>query len=254
MLILLMVVLLLPFLMVVLLSVVSQWRYPRLWDAGWTLMHWQQTLQGRSGLVSSFLLSVALSGTVAVTATVLGFFSARSVMYHPRGKALLSFALYPYVIAPVVLAAMLQHFFIRAGLSGNALGVAIAQLLFVYPYSLLFFSGFWSLSIRDMEAQAATLGASRWQIARRVLLPLSRSWIFLGFFQCFLISWFEYGLTQFIGVGKVATLTIAVFTFIREANPYLAAVASCLLVFPPLLLLALNRQVFFRKNVPLTHD
>jgi putative spermidine/putrescine transport system permease protein len=52
-----------------------------------------------------------------------------------------------------------------------------------------------------------------------------------------LISWFEFGFTNFIGVGKVQTLTIKVYQFVLEANPYLAALASCLLLFPPILLL-----------------
>ena len=57
----------------------------------------------------------------------------------------------------------------------------------------------------------------------------------------------RYGITQLIGIGKVDTLTIRVMQFVREANPYLAAVTSCLMIAPPLLLLAINKKAFLKK-------
>jgi putative spermidine/putrescine transport system permease protein len=65
----------------------------------------------------------------------------------------------------------------------------------------------------------------------------------LCFFQSFLVSWFEYGLTQFIGLGKVKTLTVMVFNFINEANLFYAALACVLLVLPPIVLLYMNKKV-----------
>jgi putative spermidine/putrescine transport system permease protein len=49
-------------------------------------------------------------------------------------------------------------------------------------------------------------------------------------------------------VGKVETLTILVYRYISEANPYLAALAGLLLLIPPLVLLFVNRS-FFIQNV-----
>jgi putative spermidine/putrescine transport system permease protein len=79
-----------------------------------------------------------------------------------------------------------------------------------------------------------------------VLLPLSREVLQLGFLQTFLLSWFQYGLTLLIGAGKVQTLTLRVYSLVGEANPAYAAVASCLLVAPPAVLLLLNRRLLAR--------
>jgi putative spermidine/putrescine transport system permease protein len=69
----------------------------------------------------------------------------------------------------------------------------------------------------------------------------------LCFFQTFLFSWFEFGLTNMIGVGKVQTLTVRVYGFLQEANPFLAAVSSLLLMIPPFVLLLINRHFVYRK-------
>lgn len=68
------------------------------------------------------------------------------------------------------------------------------------------------------------------------------------FFQAFLISWFEYGLTTLIGIGKVQTLTVKVFQYIGEANIFHAALASLLLALPPAGLLWVNKQVLFKTS------
>ncbi|MEO1805346.1 MAG: ABC transporter permease, partial [Bacteroidota bacterium] len=60
------------------------------------------------------------------------------------------------------------------------------------------------------------------------------------------ISWFEYGLTTLIGVGKIQTLTLKVYQYVNEANIYFAALASCLLFLPPLILIWVNKRFVFR--------
>ena len=102
--------------------------------------------------------------------------------------------------------------------------------------------------MQELEALSYTLGGSRWQTFRKVLLPLSKNAMLLCFFQVFLISWFEYGLTNLIGVGKIKTLTVSVFNFINEANIFYAALACCLLVFPPMILLYINKRFIFLKR------
>jgi putative spermidine/putrescine transport system permease protein len=77
-------------------------------------------------------------------------------------------------------------------------------------------------------------------------VPVSKPVLLLCFFQTFLISWFEYGLTSVIGLGQVRTLTIALYQYIGEANQYVAALAGCLVCLPPLLLLWLNQRYVYQ--------
>lgn len=245
------VALLLPLLILLYLSVLRQWAFPALLDVPWTTQQWTDAASA-GGLLGSLLLSVGLSGGLAVLATGAGFAVSRQLMAHPRAKRLLSLAYYPYLIAPVILGVMLQYYFIRLGITGTLFGVACAQFLFVFPYAVLFFAAFWTPRVRDLEGQALTLGASRGQVLRQVLLPAARSWLALCAFQCFLLSWFEYGMTQYVGIGKVGTLTVRTMQYIKEANPHLAAVAACMMLLPLLLFPLLNRQ--FRLRNPDGHD
>ena len=99
--------------------------------------------------------------------------------------------------------------------------------------------------IKAIEELSYTLGSSTSQTFRKIIVPLSKNTLLLCFFQIFLISWFEYGLTTIIGTGKVKTLTLSVFKFINEANVFYAAFASVLLVIPPMLLVYLNKKMLF---------
>jgi putative spermidine/putrescine transport system permease protein len=83
----------------------------------------------------------------------------------------------------------------------------------------------------------------------KVLLPLAKGMLIICFFQTFLLSWFEYGLTSIIGLGKIQTLTIKVFMYIKEANYFYGALSSCLLVLPPVILLYLNKKYIFKSLI-----
>ncbi len=135
------------------------------------------------------------------------------------------------------------------GLYGTFGGVLLAQLFITFPYGVIFFSSFWNERLRSMEELVKTLGGSTLQAYAKVLVPVARGALMTCFFQLFLISWFEYGLTNLIGVGKVPTLTLRVFQYVNEANLFLAALASCLLILPPVALLWLNRSVVFRERI-----
>ncbi len=238
-----------PFLFMVGLSLSSDWRYPEFLPSYFGFRNWKDVLSSESDLLPSFLLSAAISLLVAVSSTAMGFMVSRSVYLHPKRKILNLLAYFPYVLAPVVFGACLSYFFLKLGLFGNTIGVIIAQFLIAFPYAMIFFSSFWSDQIKNYEELAATLGSSKTQTYTRVLLPLAKGMILICFFQTFLISWFEYGLTSVIGIGKVQTLTIKVFLFIKEANYYYGALSCCLLIFPPVILLYLNKRYVFKKLV-----
>ncbi len=242
------VAVLFPFVFLAMLSFGQAWRFPSVLPAGWTTSHWQLLLSVSSGLGRSVGLSLGISVAVAATATGLGFLTARHIAYHPRRHQLLVAAYLPYVFAPVLLAATLQYHFLRVGLAGGTAGVLLAQLFLAYPFGVLFFTGFWNERMRSMAQLSATLGGNDRQTFRRVLLPVAAGALRTCFFQTFLISWFEYGLTSLIGIGKVRTLTVRVFEYIGEANLFHAAVAGILLVLPPLLLLWANKRVLFKNG------
>lgn len=238
-----------PFVYLVLLSLASEWRFPQLVPGYFGLRNWTQVLSSETGLLSSFTISVIISLSVATVSTLTGFFISRTVAYHPKKQALTLLTYFPYILAPVVFGACLSFFFLKLGLFGRPVGVIFAQFLVAFPYALIFFSSFWGEKTKSYEDLVATLGGNRRQSFFKVLLPIAKGMLLICFFQTFLISWFEYGLTSIIGVGKVQTLTIKVFLFIKESNFYYGALSCCLLIFPPVVLLYINKRYVFNKLI-----
>lgn len=235
-----------PFVYLAALSFVGRWAPDRLLPEAWTAGRWATVFMGGTGLGVSFLTSGAVALAVAAVATAVGFVAARYVAYHRRRRALLFLAYVPFAMSPVLLGVCLLHLYLRAGLGGTAAGVVLAHATLALGFAVVFFTAFWTPRVRAMEDAAFTLGASRRQVYGRVLLPQARGLLVIGFFQTFLLSWFQYGLTLLVGGGKVQTLPVKVFNYLNEASPYYAALAACLIVIPPALLLVVNRRAVFR--------
>ncbi len=213
------------------LSFVERWGTTELLPGALTLRWWRSLVGGDLG--ASLGVSVAVSLLVALVSTVGGFAAARFVAYSPRRRWWLFVAYAPFVLSPVMLGVCLMYLYLRLGLAGHVVGVVAAQTIFALGFSTVFFTAFWTEKVRAYEGLAATLGAGRRLTLARVLLPLARGLLVLCFFQAFLLSWFQYGLTLLVGQGKVQTLPLKVFNYLNEANPYVAALAACLLILPP---------------------
>lgn len=237
----------LPVGLLVILSIGSDWAWPGVLPGKWTLDHWDSLNRGDRGMSSGLILSLILAVTTSILATTTGFLSARWIAYHRRRSTWLMAAYSPYVISPILYAIWLHIFFVRADLAGTLGGVMTGQFLLAYPYAVIFFQGFWGTRTFDFEQLGSTLGCRFHQQVLYILLPMAKDMIAICLFQCFLISWFEFGLTSLIGVGKIKTLPILVYTFVQEANLHLAAVASLLLVMPVILISVANRHWILKK-------
>ena len=226
----------LPLITVVYLSLVSAWAFPALFDASFGFKHYEGLFSGESELGLSFIKSLFLSLSMGAAGLIFGFFVAKELAFSKYGPRLLKLAFYPYLIAPVVLGAMLQFYFVRWGLSASFFGVMMAQALFILPYAVMIMSSFWSEKNKALLRLGQGLGGDAKTVNRTLLFPLAKPWMLLTFAQCFLISWFEYGMTQLVGIGKVKTLTVLSMQFLKEANPHPAAVAAVLMIVPVLLI------------------
>lgn len=234
-----------PLLVLILLSMASQWRFPSVLPEAWTVKNWTTLFQNTNGLMEGFVRSLVISTTVAIAATALGFRISRYVAFHPKKNLLTAITYLPFVFSPVIFAAVLNFYFIFFGLSGIMTGVILAQLFITLPFAILIFVDYWDVKLRSLEDLVYTLGGNSSQAFLKVIVPVSKNMLLLCFFQVFLTSWFDYGLTSVIGVGKIQTLTLKVFQFIGEANPYYAAVSSCLLILPPVIFLFINKKYLF---------
>jgi putative spermidine/putrescine transport system permease protein len=236
----------LPFLVLALLSVAGPWEFADLLPTRLRFDRWTAVLSGDSALAPCLGLSLLVSTIVALLATSAGFVTARAVADHPRRRLLMLLAYLPFAASPVILGVCLLYVYIRLGLVATVAGVVLSHTIFAYAFAVVFWVPFWNPEKLAYEDLVRTLGGTRGHAYRHVILPLSKEPVLVCFLQTFLISWFQYGLTLLVGGGKVDTLPLRVYAYVGEANLGYAAVASSLLLLPPLVLSWLNRRVIGR--------
>jgi len=237
-----------PVIFLMAMSFAEKWRFPDFWPENWTFKNWSSSIFGQGDLLYSLIVSLGISLMLASLVCVISFFVSKEIAYSKYRKTYMKLTLIPYILSPIILAVIFQYYFAFTSLTGKILGVLIAQLFFALPFGIVIFNNFWNDKILSLEQLTFTLGATPKESLLKAVIPLSKPAIILCFFQSFLVSWFEYGLTRFIGLGKVKTLTVMVFNFINEANVFYAALACVLLVLPPIFLLYINKKALILKQ------
>ena len=239
----------LPFGYLLMLSFTEDYRFPQLLPSSFNNKGWREALFKNTGIPHGLFISLLIAFCEAMAATLLGFFISRAIAYHKRRNLLLFACYFPLAISPVILALLVNYYFIKVGLSGTIGGIICAQLLITLPYGVILLNSFWSAGVKSLEEVSGTLGANFLQTLFKVLVPVARSQLVVCFIQCFLISWFDYGLTSIIGVGQIKTLTLKVYQYINEADVYYAAISCCIIVLPIVILLWVNKKFIYHKII-----
>jgi molybdate transport system permease protein len=212
---------------------------------------WDQLpeLLGRSEVVQALALSLctaALSTLIALALGVpLALVLARSAEWPAVPRRLLrALITVPLVLPPVVGGVALLLLLGRRGLVGEGLdaafgltipfttaAVVIAQVFVAMPFLVLAVEGAVRASDRRFEVAAATLGASRLTVFRRVTLPLVAPGIAAGALLCFTRALGEFGATiTFAGSFPGVTQTLPIATYLELQRDPDAAIALSLVL------------------------
>jgi molybdate transport system permease protein len=178
-----------------------------------------------------------------------------------RGKAIVrAFAILPMVLPPVVGGVALLFSFGRRGLLGQYLdrwfgltlpfttkGVILAETFVAMPFLIITVEAALRSLDPRYESAAASLGASRWTVLRRVTLPSIAPSLAAGAALTWARALGEFGATiTFAGnfKGSTQTLPLAVYLAL-ENDPGVAIVLSLVLLAVSITVLALvGRRVF----------
>lgn len=190
-------------------------------------------------------LSLATAAVATLVSLVLGIPLALvlSSSQHwpavPR-RLLRALVTVPLVLPPVVGGAALLLLLGRKGLLGQFLpftlpftpaAVIIAQVFVAMPFLVLSVEGALTSSDRRFELAAATLGASRLTVFRRVTLPLIAPGISAGALLCFTRALGEFGATiTFAGNLPGVTQTIPIATYLQLQHDVPSAIVLSLVL------------------------
>jgi len=195
--------------------------------------------------------ALRLSLLCASAATVLCLFLGVPLAWvlaratFPGRKLVRALVTVPLVLPPVVGGVALLLLLGRRGLIGRYLdswfgltlpfttpAVVIAEAFVAMPFLVIAVEGALRGADRRYEDAAATLGASRWLIFRRVTLPLIAPGISAGAVLCFARALGEFGATiTFAGSFPGVTRTMPIEVYLAlESDPETAVVLSLVLL------------------------
>ena len=199
------------------------------------------------GVGQALRLSLVCAGSATVVCLVLGvplaWVLARATF--PGRKVVRALVTVPLVLPPVVGGVALLLLLGRRGLIGQHLdawfgltlpfttpAVVIAEAFVAMPFLVIAVEGALRGADRRYEDAAATLGASRWLIFRRVTLPLIAPGISAGAVLCFARALGEFGATiTFAGSFPGVTRTMPIEVYLAlESEPETAVVLSLVLL------------------------
>ncbi|WP_344828512.1 ABC transporter permease [Actinocorallia longicatena] len=203
----------------------------------------------------SLVTATIATGLCLVFGVPLAWFLARVDF---RGRRLVrALVTVPLVLPPVVGGVALLLVLGRNGLAGRWLdaafgltlpfttaGVVLAEAFVAMPFLVISVEGALRAADPRYEEAAATLGASRWTVFRRVTLPMIMPGVVAGAVLCWARALGEFGATiTFAGnfPGKTQTMPLAVYLAL-ETDPDAAIVLSLVLLAVSVAVLALLRD------------
>ena len=188
---------------------------------------------------TAVFMSVAIGVLTCAVSIVVGVAGAMLIVrYRLRAKrALFFFMIGPLMTPHIILAIAFYGHFLALGLMGTVTGIVIAHTVMAAPYAIIVLTTAMRGLDTNLELAAASLGAKRRTVLRRITVPLLWPALTTSALLTFLVSFDELIVTLFL-LGRLprtlplqfwADITIAIDPVISAASSMIiAAVVSVL--------------------------
>ncbi|CAM5771994.1 ABC transporter permease [Bosea minatitlanensis] len=207
-------------------------------------LRWFRAILDHSQFIDAFWFSILLGFLSATLAMLLAVPAALALARHrfPGREGLVALFLSPLIIPHVVLGVAFLRFFTQIGTTGTFAGLLGAHVLVIFPYGLRLVLAALTTSDPAIERAAISLGASRWTVFRRVLLPLMIPGVAGGWVISFIQSFDEVTMTVFVATPSSMTLPVRMYHYIEESiDPLVASVSTVVILLTFLLMAVVDR-------------
>ncbi len=200
---------------------------------GFTL-RWYDRMFGNSQLMNSLRNSLIVAAVSTVISTVLGTAAALALDRYKRwvGKGAFDGLLYlPVIIPDVTMAVMLLLWFTQLGMTLSLTTIILSHIAFNISFVAIVVRARLANMDDAIEEAAADLYADRWQVFRRITLPLIWPGVAGGGLLALTLSLDDVVITSFVQGPGSTTLPVFVFGLIRKSvTPQINAVSTVMLV------------------------
>lgn len=186
--------------------------------------------------VGSTLLTILLGAPAAYALSRLTFRSQ---------QAFLNWVLSQRFMPPIAIIVPTVFMFHYLGLLDTVLGLILIDTLMNIPICVLLMKSFFDDVAREVDEAAMIDGATRFQIFRRIILPLVKSGVAATAVLCFIFSWTEFLLSLFL-TSSIRTLPVKISTFVTSTGTewgFIAALGTSAMLPGFIFILLVQRQL-----------
>ena len=209
---------------------------------------WYRRMAGNHEILAASARSLGIAVVVMWVATILGTMASIAIFrYEFRGKRLLLALLFPPIAIPwLITGTAMLIFFYGIGIGRGTPAVVIGHVALALPYVIVVVSARLAGFDPVLEEAARALGASPWQVTRRVTLPFIAPAVVGGALFAFAVSFDQFVVSYFLSAPGDATLPVLIYTSIRKGfTPEINAISTLIILVSMALMLVVARRARF---------
>lgn len=218
---------------------------------GFTLDNWRflwETKQGAASIwayaVNTFLFAACVTVVELLVASLAAY--AISRLNFPGRRLFLSFVIILHAFPSITLIIAIFFILRMLDLYDTLTGVIVVKVAFELPFAIWIMKGFFDNVPWDLEIAAMVDGASRWNVWRKVVMPVVRPGLAALAVFAFLTGWSEF-MIPFLFAPNSSTQTLSVFLNMLtsqadEANYGLVTAVGLFYILPVLIFYALTQK------------
>ncbi|MFF3850546.1 ABC transporter permease [Streptomyces sp. NPDC002328] len=200
----------------------------------WTLNWYKALFADGSKWPAALSLSALIAALSTVFSLIIGVTAATALVRSelPLRSAVFALVLGPLVIPQIVTALGLFLLFEPAAMLGSPIAIALGHTVLAAPIAVLILIATLRGIDERLEDAAASMGAGRLTIARRITFPLAAPGMIAAAIFSFITSFDEFYISQFLSSVDTVTLPVQVYNSLTfEIDPSVTAVSAILIAF-----------------------
>ncbi|MDK1342943.1 ABC transporter permease [Streptomyces sp. 378] len=200
----------------------------------WTLNWYKALFADGSKWPAALSLSALIAALSTVFSLIIAVTAATALVRSelPLRSAVFALVLGPLVIPQIVTALGLFLLFEPAAMLGSPIAIALGHTVLASPIAVLILIATLRGIDERLEDAAASMGAGRLTIARRITFPLAAPGMIAAAIFSFITSFDEFYISQFLSSVDTVTLPVQVYNSLTfEIDPSVTAVSALLTAF-----------------------
>jgi len=198
----------------------------------WTLNWYKALFADGSKWPAALSLSALVAALSTVFSLIIGVTAATALTRSelPLRSAVYALVLGPLVIPQIVTALGLFLLFEPAAMLGSPIAIALGHTVLASPIAVLILIATLRGIDERLEDAAASMGAGRLTIARRITFPLAAPGMIAAAIFSFITSFDEFYISQFLSSVDTVTLPVQVYNSLTfEIDPSVTAISAILI-------------------------